>query len=106
LQTSHKGKKLTKTNDSSRGASPSQLAAYDEITVTSSVQNKSSILLVYPFVGGEQIALAATNLHLCNYQAQYFTEDLTTLQLDHTAERAHAMTFCQIDLDSLNQKHT
>jgi Ulp1 family protease len=110
LQTSHytgqREKKLTKTNNSSRGASPSQPTAYDGITVTSSVQvqNTSSILLVYPFVGGKKIELAATNLHLCDYQAQYCTEDVTKLQLDHTAGRTHTMTIYQIDFDSLNPK--
>jgi Ulp1 family protease len=29
-------------------------------------------------------------------------EDVTTLQLDHTAGRTHTMTFYQIDFDSLN----
>jgi Ulp1 family protease len=39
---------------------------------------------------------------LCDYQAQYFTEDVTTLQLAHTAGRTHTMTFYQIDFNSLN----
>jgi Ulp1 family protease len=72
--------------------------------MTSSVPNEDSfqVLLVYPFIGGEKIELAATNLPLCDCQAQYCIENVLSLELDHTVGKTHTMTFYQRDFDSLN----
>ncbi len=61
-------------------------------------------LLVYPFIGGDRIELAAQGLDLCDFWSDYDDDRLITVQMEHLVGRNQFQTFHQKDFDRLNPR--
>jgi Ulp1 family protease len=60
--------------------------------------------LVYLFVCGDKIELAAKDLSLCDFKGVYNDDALITLQLDHTVGKSHILTFTKLDRETLKPR--
>jgi hypothetical protein len=62
--------------------------------------------LVYPFIHGEQVELAAKDLPLCDFVGVYEVDKLVTLQMDHVHGRngSHFLTCTEHDRRALNPR--
>ena len=74
----------------------------DEFTDNTTFSDEK--FLVYPFVRGDKIELAAKDLSLCDFKGDYDSDALITLQLDHTAGKSHFLTFNELDRNTLKPR--
>jgi hypothetical protein len=62
--------------------------------------------LVYPFVQGEKVELAAKDLPLCDFVGDYDVDAIISHQMEHLhgLKRSHILTFCEHDCQTLNPR--
>jgi hypothetical protein len=75
---------------------------YDEvIEVDSLLTLEDNRWLVFPFLGGDSVELAAQGLPLCDPISDFVTSDLITMQLEKSVGRNQIITFTDVDMKSL-----
>jgi hypothetical protein len=81
---------------------PIAVDSQEDVVVTN--RDKDEKLLVYPFVAGDRIELAAKGLDLCDFSPDYDEDRLISVQLEHAVARNNFIAFTQLDFDKLNPR--
>jgi len=75
---------------------------HDEVVeVDSLLSLEDNRWLVFPFLGGDSVELAAQGLPLCDPIRDFVTSDLITMQLEKSVGRNQIITFTDVDMKSL-----
>ena len=77
--------------------------ACDPIVVDTISCERQDVLLVFPFLGGDNVEKAAVGLPLCDTGDDFTCSQLITNQLDKSVGRNHLQTITQFDRDSLKE---
>jgi len=78
------------------------VAVAEVIDVDSLLTQETERWLSYPFLGGDEVELAAKRLALCDPMTLFKLEDLITVQLEKSVGRNQIITFSKLDRLLLN----